>query len=79
VKAHRSKKQRRTWQEIYKERTDTSYGPGIGLVASASKKKEHKNRLRKATPTLVSVEVRPTKGQPIGIVLYERERKLLQS
>jgi len=39
VKARRSKKQRRTWQEIYKERTDTSYGPGIGLVASAPKKK----------------------------------------
>ena len=33
VKVRRSKKQRKTWQEVYKERTDTSYGPGIALAA----------------------------------------------
>lgn len=30
------------------------------------------------TPTLVSLEVLRTKGEPIGIVLYKRERKVLQ-
>jgi len=42
VKASRSKKQRRTWQEIYKERTDTSYGPRIALVTLAPNKKQRK-------------------------------------
>ena len=42
VKASRSKKQRRTWQEIYKERFDTSYGPRIALVTSAPNKKQRK-------------------------------------
>jgi len=39
VKSRRSKKQRRTWQQVYQERTDTSYGPGIALITTDPQKK----------------------------------------
>ena len=39
VKVRRSRKQRKTWQEVYQEHTDTSYGPGIALAPVAPNKR----------------------------------------
>ena len=33
VKVRRSKQQKKSREEVYKERLDTSYGPGVGLMA----------------------------------------------
>jgi len=33
VKVRRSKQQKKSREEVYKERVDTSYGPGVGLMA----------------------------------------------
>jgi hypothetical protein len=49
VKSRRSKKQRRTWQQVYQERTDTSYGPGIALIPTASQKKRRIDTLKDVT------------------------------
>jgi len=33
VKVNRSRKQRKTWQEVYQECIDNTYGPGIAIAA----------------------------------------------
>jgi len=33
VKVNRSRKQRKTWQEVYQERIDNTYGPGVAIAA----------------------------------------------
>jgi hypothetical protein len=40
IKAHRSKKQKKSIEQVLKERVDNSYGPGIGLNAGISKKRK---------------------------------------
>jgi hypothetical protein len=40
VKLSRSKQQRKSRQEIFLERTDNSYGPGVGLMAGINKRQK---------------------------------------
>jgi hypothetical protein len=40
VKVKRSKQQKKTREEVFKERTNTSYGAGVGLTAGITKKRK---------------------------------------
>ena len=43
VKVKRSRKQKKQWLEVYKERTDQSYGPGVAVITEISSTMKEKN------------------------------------
>jgi hypothetical protein len=44
LKVKRSRKQKKQWLEVYKERTDQSYGPGVAVITEISSTVKEKNK-----------------------------------